>query len=505
MKKATPLFEKYDRFQAALQVSGPLDAWLSPLTVYTFLHSVAKLDVAESLGECKRMLVARTHRRFFYGMLRCPREYLVSGESCDKTRRFNFFDSIFVQCAWALSPDPGLDCFQNPVHGMSAAQAAKVRSHCERTLLDVHRLLDPDYFAQSVTSEVPDYEKPRGECVWKHKSQGSHDEPYPKHRQDRDRFRTDDRLRGLFDRFMPRHLVEGTTLEERQVLLKEILTLAEGACGWIYQVLRICLAWTCSTVDCERDFSWLQHVLTEKRLSMSDGLVAAYVIARKAPRFLSLVPSGKIKVRKEVDLTEAALLNAKPIDKVFKEINERDAKRLKEAQAENEDGEDPEELSVFGENDQADGIDEIGQPGNSTSGQQNLAAAASLPSISDAKASFNPEPRRSSRVKNIDPRVVVFLQDAKGKRSSSTLVQQATALEDYGSDAEELLSAKPKGSERAEIGNDETREASVADEEEESVSSSLDGSVAAADEDIESSEESPQDGATSDEEDEEPE
>jgi len=41
---------------------------------------------------------------------------------------------------------------------------------------------------------------------------------------------------------------------------------------WIKMVLRVVMAFSLTTVECERDFSWLQHLLDEKRLSMGNGM-----------------------------------------------------------------------------------------------------------------------------------------------------------------------------------------------------------------------------------------
>jgi len=57
-------------------------------------------------------------------------------------------------------------------------------------------------------------------------------------------------------------------------------------------------------VECERDFSLLQDLLTEKRLNLRDVLVTSYVLAKKAPHFMKIqtmaeVPSASKKRKKE--------------------------------------------------------------------------------------------------------------------------------------------------------------------------------------------------------------
>ena len=49
------------------------------------------------------------------------------------------------------------------------------------------------------------------------------------------------------------------------------------------KLVMIVCGFTFSTVECERDFSWLQYLLSEKRTSMSSKMVAASRLAKKMP------------------------------------------------------------------------------------------------------------------------------------------------------------------------------------------------------------------------------
>ena len=52
-------------------------------------------------------------------------------------------------------------------------------------------------------------------------------------------------------------------------------------------LLKIFAGFSLSTVECERDFSWLQHLLQDKRISMSSSMAVACLLARKCSRFFS--------------------------------------------------------------------------------------------------------------------------------------------------------------------------------------------------------------------------
>jgi hypothetical protein len=77
--------------------------------------------------------------------------------------------------------------------------------------------------------------------------------------------------------------------QRRHTLFSELWSCAKTMqAPWIGTALRLLWAIPCKSVCCERDFAWLQHILTEKRLAMGRRMVIAYMLARLVPNVFGI-------------------------------------------------------------------------------------------------------------------------------------------------------------------------------------------------------------------------
>jgi len=74
--------------------------------------------------------------------------------------------------------------------------------------------------------------------------------------------------------------------EKRNELMALLWQLTESL-PFSRMLLKIFAGFSLSTVECERDFSWLQHLLQDKRISLSSSMAVASLLARKCSRFFS--------------------------------------------------------------------------------------------------------------------------------------------------------------------------------------------------------------------------
>ena len=281
LKMSKPLLDILDWSRFFLQLSGPMSALIQPFHLLSIMNRLKRHDVPlETLAPMKTLLLNRFARRFFFSSLEgCEYSY---GDS-DTTRKGNLFSNTFVLAAWALSP-----CFNFSalvkLNYKTPESALALQLKAEEELLKIHKLVDPSFFAEC--------EFVAGDSI----DDLVHDEaavsPEDRHRKQRDSFRTNKIWDSAFRKFTIDMYNEAKVKDARSLLFSEMwraakaLVDSDSSAKWIHKVLRLVMAWPGTTVDCERDFSWLQGLLTEYRLSTGDEMVVASMMAKLNPAFM---------------------------------------------------------------------------------------------------------------------------------------------------------------------------------------------------------------------------
>ena len=275
LQDSRSIYALLDRSQSFLQAIGPCDTFAVPLQMFNTLNKVHKLTgMPKELQRLRSMLVARFHRRFFNGYLTVPAHF---GE--DKTRKFSFFDNLFVQATFALLPLNDFGLFVG-TGLMTADKARELSNECRQALLRVHRTIDPGFF--EIRGSGPSLNE-TGDLQYAPSE--SENEKVGLHNTQRDAFNSNNRVKTAIAHFSSD--MYKNPKAERTRLLKTLIHCASDW-PWIVLVLRCVMAFPLTTVECERDFSFLQDLLSEKRLNLKNEMVAAYVIARKAPSFMNV-------------------------------------------------------------------------------------------------------------------------------------------------------------------------------------------------------------------------
>jgi hypothetical protein len=281
LSESRKLSEIMDRSNTFVQYQGAMDALVIPFHFLSVIAHLNSVNVSSALMPMKTLLVNRLTRRLFDGEL----NDIECSFGDDRTRKGNLFKNLFVLAAWAISPDFNFTILQQ-YRFKNADQARVMTGLAEAALLKIHKVVDPQFFASQETASSNGF---------RHFVFGSSegDTPQDRHAKERDGFRNDGRIKRAFECFSKDMYAKPS--ESRQSLLATYVDVAkERDCpGWIFKVIRLIFGYPLTTVDCERDFSWLQLLLDEHRLRMSNEILAAYIIAKKSPSFMKLPPGNK--------------------------------------------------------------------------------------------------------------------------------------------------------------------------------------------------------------------
>jgi hypothetical protein len=366
------------------------------LMLLNTLKRLSAIDgLCSGLKRVQQMLRYRFHRRFFNGLLMFPSRF---GD--DRTRKYNFFDNIFVAATWALLPLHSFKLFVD-ANLMMQSVADDLSRDCDAALLRVHRTLDPGFFISSRSNTVDDgksdFVLDANDC------EGA----ISLHETQRNAFRTSPKVREAVSSFMSN--MAANPVQCRQRLLGTLAHVAGEGFYWIPLVLRVLMAFPLTTVECERDFSWLQDLLHEKRLNMRPLLVAAYLLGKKAPQYLKM-NSAELKAEmrhaKKKEKTEQELGNRK-VTTFFKPVPKKVVIDLEGQRDGVQVESDPNDLSESSESESEDDDDIL---------------AAEAPSI-------GPGPRRSQRTRVPNHLVdAFFAQNIRRRRSGSRPVVSSSNL-----------------------------------------------------------------------------
>ena len=96
--------------------------------------------------------------------------------------------------------------------------------------------------------------------------------------------------------------------------------------NWLRKVVRLVAACPFPTVDCERNLSWLQHILDDKRLGMSGTMATACLLTRKCPD-LFFAPDEKQTLNSNAKEKECLISGERPIVPTRKRIISRKGNR----------------------------------------------------------------------------------------------------------------------------------------------------------------------------------
>lgn len=270
-----------------LQNPGPGDAFFLPYHFATLIARLRAPSVLSFLAPVRDLVVARLHRRLFHGLLDgIPVLYKVD-EKSDRTRKGNLFENKIVLAMWALTSEYNFQCMES--YGlMKADKCALLKTEAEGALFELRCLIRPEDNKPSVAMETGSFVR----YVPGVKRGSSFKEQHSAELQE---FRSDGRLQQAV-----REALE--TLQEkpksaRSLMLSKFVEVSRepGRPKWLLDVVRLVFGFVLTTVECERDFAWLQRMLSEKRLRMSNEMLAAYVLGKLSPEFMTLDKSSLAK------------------------------------------------------------------------------------------------------------------------------------------------------------------------------------------------------------------
>jgi len=228
------------------------------------------------------MIVTRLARRLF--------DSFFAGITCstgsdDRTRRCNLFKNYFVLAAGALIH--GSFSYLGSYQLLAQENVALLEAKAGETLLYMHKVIEPSFFASKAS------ETTIGFARYVPQQQQTSQSPEDTHNLQVQAYRSNVKVTMAYGSFILN--IYSKPLEFRTNMLQSLVEVAreEGTPSWILKIIRMVSAYPMTTVDCERDFSWMQNILDEHRLRMSDEMVAAYVLAKKAPEYMKIRPSGK--------------------------------------------------------------------------------------------------------------------------------------------------------------------------------------------------------------------
>jgi hypothetical protein len=287
LKPIAPIFECLGKSMDILQTPGPMMAFVLPFVVATVASEILEVtadlpDELRAVGEC---IHTRFLRRFFYKEK--PGAVYAFGQS-DRTRTVSLFKNIFVTAAFGLIPtSTQMQLVEMGVVG--ATSVTDIADTAKHSLERLHRLVDPTFFdqASSVTTSAGDR---RGKgSLWGSRSSSATapTQPIDLHLAHIARVTADPRIADYFVE-MGRAYDDGLNLgHARERLLQLYLEVIDdivkldSKAGWLRKVLRIVAAWPGTTVECERDFSWLQRILSEHRLRLGEIMISAYLVVKQ--------------------------------------------------------------------------------------------------------------------------------------------------------------------------------------------------------------------------------
>jgi hypothetical protein len=156
MKVIKKLYKPQLFLNRMLQLTAPMDALLMMYHVLLAMFAITKVDasVFPDAEELQDFLLARIHRRYALACLNMDFRF-----GTDSTRKWNYFDSIFVLGAWALSP---LESFSMPVHYklMDTEDQLRLQGKSKAALLELHQVLVPGDFV------IAEEENPQNELTF---------------------------------------------------------------------------------------------------------------------------------------------------------------------------------------------------------------------------------------------------------------------------------------------------------------------------------------------------
>jgi hypothetical protein len=449
LRHSVLLSEILTESQTFLQELGPCDALFIPYHMMKTLARVNTLQLDANLRPVQALIVARFHRRFFDKLLNVPSSY----GGIDQTRRYSFFDNIFVCALWALLP-PYLSNFEYFVKLslMESSTALDLKLRCQDRLLRIHRVVDPGYFDRGNGNHASSSHNQFDLATMMLANQNS--QALNEHEQERDAFRN---LRGVSD-----CVVRNTSdmyhapADKRRSLMNGLIFEGQKIADWIPKILRVVLACSLSTVECERDFSWLQRLIDDRRMNMSDAMIAAYMFGNKAPHLLC-DPEFEAQLnqprnkRKPKEKTEKELGNRK-IDSFFGSkvlVNPSDLIESAEASALESSGaneglsEGDPTVEPNHDNAEADDVMSSSEEEDSSAGIPTSTSSATDSSPVDEQAQLpQSTSRKSQRQRTLNPLVAAFIQRIKGRKASREMQLRDRDLVEDGAIGEEIVETR---------------------------------------------------------------
>lgn len=266
-----------------LQTPGAMMAFVLPFVLALVCSKLEQLcehlpmDYV-AVGKC---ILIRFFRRFFY------REHdnaVYQFGNNDRTRSVSIFRNIFVSAAFGLIPK-NMQEIRLLRTVIDEAHLSTLREEAKESLERLHRLIDPNYPSDETTSD------PKKEVtevsIFDDSGRRATQHPVDDHDAHISLVVNDMRIHDAFVKWGSEILKESNLADARKRLLSvygEVIADVikhDAKAIWLKQAFRIIAAWPGTTVECERDFSWLQRILSEHRLRLSESMVSAYLIVKQ--------------------------------------------------------------------------------------------------------------------------------------------------------------------------------------------------------------------------------
>jgi hypothetical protein len=300
------LFKLFGRTNNFLQTPGPGDALMVP---YLFIATIAAIKSIEEIGDhlkpVQELMYRRLTRRLFNGQLNGIECYYDIQDGVDRTRIGDLFSNKIVLAMWAMCPETVFDCLVD-YHFKTVEQVAALKLAANDALYELRLKLRPMDLRHSQQARAPTHKfavsRPGAKPTDGATLRAVHDSELAA-------FRVQAPVVKAFEEAIHSvtAVIEGPSAygdapgsppppkDAREKLVRHFLMVAQGDRGaglpkidWLVDTIRATFGFVLTTVDCERDFSWLQLILDEHRLKMSDEMVAAYILGRKCPEYMKL-------------------------------------------------------------------------------------------------------------------------------------------------------------------------------------------------------------------------
>jgi hypothetical protein len=205
--------------------------------------------------------------------------FATSTKDGDRSRKFNFFKNIYVLVAFALSP----------VHKFKFLLRWNLITEPKRKELDERAKAALSIVARGLNSVGTNYNTLSStlEGLVDDSDDDETDESTldPALETEFKTLRKNKEFKTLMGKL--EHPSKVINPKEKRNELMALLWQLTESLPFSRMLLKIFAGFSLSTVECERDFSWLQHLLQDKRISLSSSMAVASLLARKCSRFFS--------------------------------------------------------------------------------------------------------------------------------------------------------------------------------------------------------------------------